>query len=306
MNSTIKPIYEFVLWENCNNDCDFCFLKAMANYKDKLYNDDEKLNSLEDTITYIQNNTFVPQSHILIAGGELFFKPFSPDLYNKFQELITLVIDLIKSGQFDLFYINSNLLYTDFSQVYSLIIQPFIDAGLVSHLHFTTSYDPYGRYKTEDARQLFLTNLQNISKDFKDIPGFTVYVNCILTQPFCEDIINGRFNQRGFQELCYNKLYVNYLPYIPFSKPLEPSDSLIYKTLLYLADVDKPYFIQYINTILLNQERIVLDYNKTTREFSNRTAEVNPKCNHLQSFTKYQPNGECLLCKFKKIKDAIL
>lgn len=306
MNSEIKPIYEFVLWENCNNNCEFCFLKNSLNYQDKLLNDEEKCKSLDCTLDYIINNEFETGSHILIAGGELFFIPFDSKLYDKFSKLINLIIDYIKQGKFNILYINTNLLYKDLSQVYSLIIQPFIDAGLVSHLHFTTSYDPYGRYKSEEDKGLFFSNLKKITEDYKDIQDFFVYVNCILTKPFCQDILNETFNHLKFITTYNNKVYINYLPYIPFSKALEPSDNLIYQTLSYMHYKYESYFKQYITLLLLDQKRTVLDYSKSSNTFLNHTSKVNPECHHLQSFTKYRDDGSCILCKFQKIKDVLL
>jgi biotin synthase-like enzyme len=41
-----KPIYEFLLWNNCNNNCKFCFQRKDP----RLYNLFERENILKKTI----------------------------------------------------------------------------------------------------------------------------------------------------------------------------------------------------------------------------------------------------------------
>lgn len=306
MEKDIRKIYEFVMWQNCNNECSFCFLRYNQDYHQHLLNDSEKILALNKVIEFLKSDKFERGSHVLIAGGELFYQRYSDAVYAKFKELTDLIVEYIKNGDIDILYLNSNLLFDDLSDIKTLFLYPLIENNLISHIHFTTSYDRYGRYANKQKEEQFLRNLKLLVDEFKEVPEFPIYVNCILTAPLCDDIVSGKFNRREFVKSHYNRIYVNFLPYIPFDKSIEPTDNLIFKTLLYIKQDDEVYFDYYINNFLLDQERIVFEYNKFTDSLENHTAEINPKCGHLKSFTKFRDGEKCLLCNYKKIKDALL
>lgn len=306
MKKDIRKIYEFVMWQNCNNECSFCFLRYDKNYHSRLLIDSEKIQALDCVINFLKSDEFERGSHILIAGGELFYQRYKEDVYAKFKELTDLIIDYMHKGYIDILYLNSNLLFDDLSDIKTLFLYPLIENNLISHIHFTTSYDRYGRYANKQKEEQFLHNLKSLVEEFKDVPDFPIYVNCILTEPLCNDVISGSFNRREFVKEHYNKIYVNFLPYIPFDKSLEPSDNLIFRTLLYIKNDDEVYFEYYINNFLLDQERTVYEYNKFTHKLDDHTSEINPKCGHLKSFSKFRDGDKCLLCNYKKIKDALL
>lgn len=301
-----KTVHEFVLWNNCNNQCDFCFLRFNPDYHNKILTNSEKIIALQHASEYIKNYNFEKGSHILIAGGEFFYEQFDSELYKHFNELIDIIVDYIKQDIIDIFYINTNFLYTNTDDIKNLIIYKFKNNNILSHLHLTTSYDRYGRFKTPNSEEKFLHTIKTITEEFKDDQEFTLYTNCILTKPFCEDILSNSFDRLDFIEKHNNKIYVNFLPYIPFDKTLEATNSFLFKTLLHIKNSDETFFKQYIDNILLNQPRIVWEYNKTNNLFENVTSGVNPKCGHLKSFTKYRDNNECILCEFKKFKEAML
>ena len=47
---TILPMHEFLLWNNCNNNCKFCWQR-----KDKQSTVDEQLEAISLTIDYIKD-----------------------------------------------------------------------------------------------------------------------------------------------------------------------------------------------------------------------------------------------------------
>ena len=63
-----KPIYEFIVWENCNNNCQFCFQRKNP----KILNEQERYKALDNVINFIESDKFEKGSHLLIVGGEIF------------------------------------------------------------------------------------------------------------------------------------------------------------------------------------------------------------------------------------------
>lgn len=88
----IKPIYEFLIWENCNNKCKFCPQRDNA-YISSQY---QQICALEDVIKFIQSNDFIEGSHVLLVGGEIFC--YSNKLLNNTYRQI---IDYMKANVID-------------------------------------------------------------------------------------------------------------------------------------------------------------------------------------------------------------
>ena len=80
----VKPIYELILWNNCNRNCYFCWQKQQ--------NDDLKhsqmLDSIHKTIEFVKQ--IKDNSHVLLVGGELFDKKNS-QIVNKLKYIFDLV-----------------------------------------------------------------------------------------------------------------------------------------------------------------------------------------------------------------------
>ena len=72
-------LYEFILWPNCNNKCNFCHQK-----KQKKITNIEKINSIKKFHDFVYNLNDLNQ--VLLVGGELFDNVFSKELENIFFE----------------------------------------------------------------------------------------------------------------------------------------------------------------------------------------------------------------------------
>ena len=167
---TYKSIYEFLLWDNCNNNCKFCFQRKNP----RLFNQNQRKKILDDTISFIKSDRFEKGSHVLICGGEIFDKPsdFS-DLNVFFAQIDGLMAD----GTIDLLYLNTNLIYEDVSGL-CFVLDMMKDK--FDRLKFTTSYDLYGRFNKKFDETLFFMNLKWLKEHMNNYQCWVNFVPYII------------------------------------------------------------------------------------------------------------------------------
>ena len=96
------PINEFILWNNCSNNCKFCWQKL-----EKQQTLTEKFKSIELVKEAVKD---LKNSHILFVGGEIFDSK-NKDLNNALLSLFDLTTDKMLKNDVELLYINTNILY---------------------------------------------------------------------------------------------------------------------------------------------------------------------------------------------------
>lgn len=287
MKPEIKPVYEFLLWDNCNNNCTFCHQRNDP----RIFDVDEQKQILYKTLRFIKDESrFISGSHVLLVGGELFH---SLKLFHTYQIFFDQLIGLMRKGTIDLLYVNTNLLYKDLDCLQMLL--DFIDFyGFEDRLKFTTSYDLKYRFKNEEEHRLFLNNFLTINKTYPDIKTVT---NMILTDYACDCISNNWFNFRHFMETY--KTYINFIPFIINNPELGANREKIFKTLKYIDDrLYGDYLPKYIANFDLPQEKKLFSYKNGNFEYCSCE---NNTCGHSINFTKYSDKGSCFVCDLKEI-----
>lgn len=282
----MKKIYEFLLWDNCSNNCKFCWQRENP----RLYDKDTRLIILDDVIKFIKSDKFVKGSHILVCGGEIFDKPSDFHILSTF---FFLIINMMKEGIIDLLYINTNLIYININGIYDLLEQ-LKEHGLLDRLRFTTSYDIEGRFKKEHDRQVMLTNLKSIMEHY---PTIHTVVNTILTKPACDAILSDNFNLKEFMEE-YN-CWVNLIPYIVLDSDLTADRKTIFKTLNHVNKQCPNYLEKYVPNMAIKQEKWLYMYKNG--EFQFCSCELSPECGHSVNFKKYCKEGTCFCCDLENI-----
>lgn len=280
-----KKIFEFLVWDNCNNNCKFCWQRE----KPRLFDSKKREMILREVLAFIRSDRFVPDSHILICGGEIFDKP------ENFDALDTFFCDILKfmmDGTIDLLYINTNLLYKDLTGVIRLLDR-VKQLKLFDRLKFTTSYDIEGRFKSEEARKLMTSNLKLLTGIYKDLK---VVTNTILTKQACEAVVSGDFIPSKFME--EHKCWINFIPYIVLDKNLAPERGLVFQA-LQIIDQDCPgYLDKYIPNMEISQEKLLYTYRDN--DFQYCSCEM-AECGHSVNFKRYSAEGTCFCCDLKEI-----
>lgn len=283
----IKPVYEFLLWDNCNNNCSFCF------QREKCINltINQKRESLNKMRQFLESEKYVNGSHILLVGGEI-FDDVSPEMKDIWWDIINYLGKKMNKKDIDLLYVNTNLLFKDLTLL-DYLFQTIQYYGLFGRLKFTTSYDLKGRFATKRREKLFLDNLKKIKEKY---PDCNIVVNTILTKKTCEMILNGSFNPKDFCD--EYKCDINLIPYIIYIEELSAPRNQIFETLLYVDKLIPNYLENYIRNFDLPQEKLLYKYTNGDFVFSSCG---HSECGHSENFKKYDKEETCFVCDIKGI-----
>lgn len=286
----IKPIFEFLMWDNCNNHCDFCFQREECKNLLK----EQKIKSLHKVDEFLESGKFIKGSHILLVGGEIFDDLSFRDVWQEFFKRLTY---RMYNNDIDLLYINTNLLYEDITLIDDLFswVEYY---NLWERLKFTSSYDLKGRFHTKDREQLFLDNLKKIKDLYSKC---NIVVNTILTNETCEQIIADKFNPKDF---CNEyKCDINLIPYIVYTKDLSASCSQIVKALLKTDSLIDGYLKRYYDNLNLPQEKNLYKYNALKDELDYVSCG-NSVCGHSENFKKVLDKDVCYVCMLKELVNS--
>lgn len=287
--NTYKKVYEFLVWDNCKNNCSFCFQRE----KPRIFNKEQRKKILNEVITFLNSDRYVKNSHILICGGEIFDKPSD---FNILDTFFKKIITLMENNIIDLLYINTNLIYKDLNGVYNLL-NLIKNKNLFDRLKFTTSYDLKGRFKSKEDELLMLTNLKTIKNIY---PECNIVTNIILTKQVCENILNNTFVLSNFIKEYQCK--VNLIPYIVYDKNLSASRSVIFNTLKYVNKDIPGYLAEYIPNISIEQEKLLYMYKNN--EFVFCSCKLSD-CGHSINFKRYSENNTCFCCDLKEVFEGL-
>ena len=278
-----KPIYEFLVWDNCNNNCKFCFQRENP----RLFNFNTRKLILDETLRFIESANFLKGSHVLICGGELFDKESDFEILLNF---FNTICEKMLNNEIDLLYINTNLIYKNLNGLLNVLdlIQKY---NLFSRLKFTTSFDLKGRFKSEEIKQLMLNNLLFIKNKYSDC---NIVTNIILTKDVCEGILENTFDLTAFM-LKY-KCWVNLIPYIIYDKSLAASRSDIFKALITINNKNPNYLKEYIPNICIKQDKLLYLYENG--QFNFCSCKLND-CGHSINFKRYSEKNTCFCCDLK-------
>lgn len=280
----IKPIHEYLLWNNCSNHCDFC-IQATQN---RLKKDDQL-----DSIRLVKNEILsLVDSHVLIMGGEI-FDVTDADIQNALSDLFLTIKQKMVIDEIELLYLNTNLLY-DISFLKS-VLDIFKD--MMCRVRFTTSDDFDGRFKGK-SKNKFYKNLMDVRHTY---PDMRIVSNTIMTKPFCEAVLNGRYSLSRYMEI--TGCLVNTIPYIKVvNDELAPTKELVIKTLKRLDEDVTGYSKEFCNDFLLNQPRILQKYQD--KKLIDVTAE-DSKCGHCINFKKcFSDTDDCFVCLLNELYNA--
>lgn len=285
------PMVEYIVWSNCPNNCAFCWQKKI-NDQTTILTESEKIQALDDCISRISKLGY---TDVLVIGGEILC-PHSDEVNSKLRYLFNYMAERVRAEETRFFYINTNLLYEDRTNLDTLL-QAF--EGLEDRLKFTTSCDPYGRFRSHDAESLFVRNLEYLRDNH---PKVNVVMNMIMThQFFMQYMSNGDDGSMSIETMePFGVKYVNLLPYIPVedNRTMDVTKEQIL-TILEGAEAESPgYFANYVRDYDVNQNRTLYEYHKD-KGFTEATAET-MECGHNKNFSKVTEDGKCFVCMIKE------
>lgn len=163
------------LWENCSNNCPFCYLK------DGRVNStpEEQLNAIAKARTLLDELPAEFEAFGII-GGEFFQGQLStPPIRASFSALINKMDNGVTTGRLKQAWVTASLLgpLDDFKAMLGQVQNK-------SKFFICTSYDTNGRFKTDADKQQWFANL----KEVHDM-GFTTHTQTICTQAFINEAL---------------------------------------------------------------------------------------------------------------------
>ena len=311
----MQKVYEFLLWNNCSNNCTFCHQRNHERkIDDKILTPEEQVESLKECQRFLDSNEFEKGNHILLVGGEIFDIKSQITKYALI-DLLKFIKDKMCLNDIDLLYINTNLLYED-TELLNWFLTLYQANNLLERIKFTTSYDIIGRFTSKERELLFYRNLKYITDTYSNIH---VVVNTVLTNEACKRICEDKFGADYLLEylkdqnkdnftikdwIAYFKVDINTIPYIKLDyneAPQMPKKAVVFETLLHIDRIIPGYLKSYADNIALKQEKALYEYNKNRKEFeycSSRLAECGHSVNFQLSFTD---SNECFPCAIQKL-----
>lgn len=285
----VKPVYEFLLWDNCHNNCQFCFLRQ----RDSDLNIEQKRKSVDKVLQFLESDQFVQGSHVLLMGGEIFDDRSSFSILNN---LIDVVVTKMLNYEIDWLYLNTNLIYKDMTGLYYLLDK--IDQHqLFDRLRFTTSYDIVGRFATKKVEQLMLYNIDNLVKKY---PNIQIIANAIMTKQLCDMIVTHKFSVKQFMERY--KCGLSLIPYIVLDDKLTADRKEILRTLSVVDNEIPGYVKNGIKNFDNDQKKLLYKYDKATDSLKFCSCDYSD-CGHPVNFKRYATSGTCYACDVKALFD---
>lgn len=291
----VMPIYEFLLWDNCSNNCKFCFQRKSP----RLFSIDFQKQILNNVLSFINSDKFQVGSHILLVGGEIF-----DDSNRKFIiEFFDKICKMMTRNTIELCYLNTNLLYEDLNLLF-LVLDVFKQNSLLDRLKFTTSYDLVGRFSTNSKEQLFISNLHTITSNY----NVKVVTNMILSNELCRKIIDQTFSLSRFQQ--ENNTELNLIPYIILDESLATDKNNIMQALTTLKKKDYMIFKSFLFNINIKQPRKMFYFKDCKDVIDNKLTACECKlleCGHSENFKRYTVDKKsCFVCDINEVFNADL
>ena len=291
----VMPIYEFLLWDNCTNNCKFCFQRKSP----RLFSIDFQKQILNNVLSFINSDKFQVGSHILLVGGEIF-----DDSNRKFIiEFFDKICKMMTRNTIELCYLNTNLLYEDLNLLF-LVLDVFKQNSLLDRLKFTTSYDLVGRFSTKSKEQLFISNLRTITSNY----NVKVVTNMILSNELCRKIIDQTFSLSRFQQ--ENNTELNLIPYIILDESLATDKNNIMQALTTLKKKDYMIFKNFLFNINIKQPRKMFYFKDCKDIIDNKLTACECKlleCGHSENFKRYTVDKKsCFVCDINEVFNADL
>lgn len=308
---TLPPIYEFLLWNNCNNNCKFCHQKARkARFPGKFLDARQKAHSIQLVRDFLTTGHLVGQEsmpaekkfNMLLMGGELFDNRLTPANEKAFFELADIVLVRMLEGRIDHLYVNTNLLY-DMNIMLLDFLNLFVNEGLSNRIRFTTSCDVAYRFASYGAQSLMLKNLLKMRAAYPEIP---MVANCILTDAAVKFLLNNSEYPAKFED-CYGTR-LNLIPYITLKNSMAPEREDVHKVLLILNELNPGYLKAYVDGIDMPQKKFLYEYDSGS--YHTATSD-DAACGHGVNFgrcyksTDDKKSGSCFICDCKALLDSV-
>ena len=294
-------ILQYLLWTNCNNACKFCI---RGDKSDAYSKTEDMLASIQKAKSNILSQDWSSyKGGISIIGGELYYVE-DRKLQLALLDLMHTATDVIlKKNDSTCIVLITNLIYND--SFLKEVLHQFEKEGVLNQVHLHTSFDLKYRYKDNADKQLMLSNLEDLSKEFSTL---NLTTQTILTQYFIDAVNDGSFNISEFEEK-YNTRFTLLVPlYSNLSSTLSdffPKRRDFINFLIKLYDENPITFRKFIDSAryAFSSKDFIDTQNDRECRPSNSVFVTSDmmKCGHYDIYRVYSDSDKCMLCDIEAL-----
>lgn len=304
---------QFELWEECNCRCSFCYLGNNIHYTSIQM----KLNNIQKTLDILNNIENLKDINcIALIGGEFFQGQLSNiDVKNKFILLIDRINFLLEQNIIQNFWISASLIYGTQNDLYEILKH----ISTKSKMWILTSYDVFGRFKTENDKQNWIKNLMNIRNIY---PEIHINITSIITGKFIKEYLNDNFELKTIANNVNAAYFLKPPCQIDEDITKEPMTKIQMNNILPEFFPSRSQFLQFLNKYKQTESELsylklynmnlrsdILYKYSGTRGFINRrikdksmeieddkSTDFIDKCGHSTQYQIYIDSDACCIC----------
>lgn len=330
----MKKVYQVELWQECNNHCKYC-------YNQKTYfpqSSEFKIKNIRDVIKTIQSEDFFDNyNSVGLIGGEFFQGQMDdPAVSNAFFELLEILKQYTIQGKIQQIWVSSTLISENQHQLWDML-EMFKDTIPPEGFVLMTSWDPIGRFHTEQAKRSWENNMIKIHDLY---PMFWLNTCSIFTGAYIDLYLNNPNFLNEFTQNFHTTIFVkpptnlildndgkNYISLSHFKDALEerqrynreeipnwyPTQKQALDFFYQLAVTNPELYNCFLNIeqradMLVNYRQNEVHKNERHKD---RKQEVddNPvmdHCKHITYYQIYSDNNECVICDRDLIYNTLL
>lgn len=223
---------QFELWKDCSIGCKFCCNKGQPKIN--------KMESIQYVMDILNSDEVNDYNEVGFIGGEFFngeIESVKDDFYKIFEKVASL--------NFDKIYITAALMY-DLNKSLIPFLHYLEGLGIIDKVMICSSFDTIYRFKTNEEKELWKSNMKLLKKLF---PSIILHTEIILTEAFMETVLNEEFKINDFRN--YFDCGLDFI---------EPSSGLFYKD-KEIASKDLPLFFPKKTTFLKFLRKVSIENN---------------------------------------------
>ena len=310
--------YQFSLWSDCNNKCEFCYNKHCIDV-DK----SKAIEYVEEVLT--SPNFFKTYNEISLIGGEFFQGQISSDdLTQDWFRLIRHINILLNNNLLNKFQLNVTLTIGDQELLYKTLNK----ISKIENVWLVTSYDTIGRFHTQKMEDNWKYHMKNIKKLY---PNVNLSTTMILTEHMINSVLYNKLDLHDFKNEFQTELYFvppavpeyKFKTYNNITKEIYNSEKINFpktinneffvkretfkKFVYYLKykhqeELNKLFNIKYRSDILDNTNINLSNHLRMKEQYTELVdnLDVTNECGHSYNYMGYSDSSECMICDIKK------
>lgn len=196
----------FILFTECNMNCEFCYQKYKRHKIDK--SDIDFIHSIPDKLVQIIEKHDIKDCVLSIglSGGELFAIDGYKDIYINLCDEIDKKVHGLTDGDYKARHIVPSIRYMSNGLFNVEEVEDLLDKTYGS---IDISYDIAGRFKDEETENLVVSNIERLYMD-----GYNVSITTTLTKQNIDEFVY----HGGFKHSVFDFIPIGASYYLPMSK----------------------------------------------------------------------------------------